>query len=59
MDRITYKNAGVDVNKADKLVKHLGIGGYGAVMPFYGEGTRRSMSANMHFYYRDYGPQQF
>ena len=29
------------------------------VMPFYGEGTRRSMSANIHFYYRDYGPQQF
>ena len=32
MDRITYKDAGVDVNKADKLVKHLGIGGYGAVI---------------------------
>ena len=32
VDRITYKDAGVDVNKADKLVKHLGIGGYGAVI---------------------------
>ena len=32
MDRITYKDAGVDVNKADKLVKHLGISGYGAVI---------------------------
>ena len=30
-----------------------------AVMPFYGEGLRRSMSANFDFTYRDYGPQQF
>jgi hypothetical protein len=29
------------------------------VMPFKGEGIRRSMSANIHFNYRDYGPQQF
>ena len=27
-----YKDAGVDVKKADKLVKHLGISGYGAVI---------------------------
>ena len=32
VERVTYKDAGVDVNKADKLVKHLGIGGYGAVI---------------------------
>ena len=32
VDRITYKDAGVDVNKADKLVKHLGITGYGAII---------------------------
>ena len=30
-----------------------------AVMPFYGEGLRRSMSVNFDFTYRDYGPQQF
>ena len=28
----TYKDAGVDITKADQLVKHLGITGYGAVI---------------------------
>ena len=27
-----YKNAGVDVETADKLVEHLGMSGYGAVV---------------------------
>ena len=28
----TYKDAGVDIQKADELVKHLGIEGFGALI---------------------------
>ena len=30
---ISYKNSGVDVELADEFVKHLGMSGYGAVVP--------------------------
>jgi phosphoribosylaminoimidazole (AIR) synthetase len=30
-----YKDAGVDVKKADKLVKHLGMSDYGAVVNLF------------------------
>ena len=28
----TYQEAGVDITKADKLVEHLGLSGFGAVI---------------------------
>ena len=30
---VTYKDSGVDTELADELVKHLGMSGYGAVIP--------------------------
>ena len=34
---LTYKDSGVDTELADELVKHLGMSGYGAVIPIGGK----------------------